>query len=217
MLLLTDSISCFSHFKTSGHSLLVFRKVPHRDEQFVFHSITAAGLYLGLGTSIRVLFAQWATLPTVLSVLLRSQEALRKRECSAPLRRCVGVIPLLLSRTHHLGVFKSSWPVVQLYIMAGEWICVIIDYFCVGTAEVFGLLLFRWISSGHFVLIHSQSWMWVFGRIYSNFILFTQGHASLQNCYNWLIVLLCQVTKYSAFFYSTQEDLVSLHRSKLLK
>lgn len=205
--------------------------MPHRDELFVClqqpDSIFTAGLYLGAvpwaghwagGDLNPCPFCTVSISHSCTYCIAKvSGTALSTREYSTPLGRCVGVIPLLLSKRHHLGVFKSPWPVVLQYIMAGEWIGVIIDYFCVGRAEVFGFCYLDESAAGHFVLIHSQSWMWVFGWIYNNFILFTQGHAGLQNCYNWLIVLLCQVTKYSAFFYSAQEDLVSLHRSKLLK
>lgn len=155
-----DSITWLSHFKTSGHSFLVFRKVPHRDELFVClqqpDSIFTAGLYLGAvpwaghwagGDLNPCPFCTVSISHNCTYCIAKvSGTALSTREYSTPLGRCVGVIPLLLSRRHHLGVFKSPWPVVLQYIMAGEWIGVIIDYFCVGRAEVFGLLLFRWIS-----------------------------------------------------------------------
>lgn len=56
MLLLTDLITSFSHLRTSRHPLLVFRKVPPRNELSVCvqqaDSLGTAGLYLGLLTGL---------------------------------------------------------------------------------------------------------------------------------------------------------------------
>lgn len=60
--------------------------------------------------------------------------------------------------------------------------CVIIDPGLVVIAdEVFLLLFSDESATGHFVLIHAWSWIWVFGWVYRNLILFTQRRASLRN------------------------------------